>query len=134
MKIAVTKADLLRGETINPGWYKAEIISFIAKAPKTGAGESMNYVPTFKLPDLDDRELPHTFNSKAIGRMGPMIAAVKDMPLTEIIKGLESGALEFDTDSAIGKKLYIHVVNETYEGRLVNKIDNFLSITSTVPF
>ena len=134
MKITITKADLLRGETINPGWYKAVIISFVAKPPKTGAGESMNYVPTFKLPDLDDRELPFTFNSKAIGRMGPMIAAVRDKPLTEIVAQMESGALDFDSDEAIGKQLYIHIVNEPYEGRLTNKIGSFLPITATPPF
>jgi hypothetical protein len=134
MKIQITKADLLRGETINPGWYKAEIISFVAKQPKTGAGNSMNYVPTFKLPELDDRELPFTFNSQAIGRMGPMIAALRDKPLTDIVKALESGALDFDTDEAIGAKLYIHIVNEPYEGRLTNKVDNYLPITATIPF
>ncbi len=134
MKIQITKADLLRGETINPAWYKAEIISFVAKPPKTGAGDSMNYIPTFKLPDLDDRELPFTFNSKAIGRMGPMIAAIQDKSLTDVIKAMDAGTLDFDTDSAIGAKLWIHVINEPYEGRLTNKIDNFMSITSTPPF
>ncbi len=133
MKIQISKADLLRGETINPSWYEAVVVSMVAKAPKTG-GDSMNYVPTFKIPSLDDREVPHTFNSKAIGRMGPFIAAIQGKPLKEVLEALDKGNLEFETEEAVGKKLLINIKNEEYQGRLVNKVDGFLPAGSAIPY
>lgn len=137
MIVKLTKADLMKGQTITQGWYKAQIINFVCKPPKN-SNDSMNYIPTFKLEDgpHKDAELDRTFNSKAIGMMGPFIAAVEEKNLQDIMKAIGDGTLEFDTEASVGKKLQIKIINEPYEGRLVNKVEGFLPYNdnATVPF
>ena len=135
--INISKADLLSSEVITPGWYKAEILSFQAKTPKSG-GDSTNYVPRFRIikkggPE-DGRELNHTFNSQAIGRMAPFIAAVMEKPLKEITDALDSGNLEFDSDICVGKKIQIRIKNEEYEKRMTNKVDGFAPYDAVIAF
>lgn len=133
VKITLTKADLMKGQALQPGWYKADVIAFKVKPPKSG-GESLNYVPTFKIPSLDGFELDHTFNSQAIGNMGPFIAALRNTNVKAIMELIKGGTLEFETDEAIGKKLQIKIKNEEFQGRLVNKVDGFLPYDAVVPF
>ena len=133
MLISMSKSDMLKGNPVTPGWYKATVKNFITKPPKTG-GDSINYVPTFKLHTENEEELDHTFNSKAIGRMAPFIAALEGKNLKQVLDEMETNTLTWDSDSAQGAKLQIHVVNETYEGRLVNKIDQFLPYDAATPF
>jgi len=123
----------MKGQAIAPGWYKVEIVAFNIKQPKSG-GDSLNYVPTFKIPDLDGFEMNHTFNSQAIGNMGPFIGALQNKPVKQIMDEMKNGQMEFDTDNCVGMKLQIKVVNETYENRLVNKVDGFLPYDAQVPF
>ncbi len=126
--INLSKADLLGGEVIPPGWYKVEVLSMVVKPPKSG-GDSLNYVPRFKIiakgQPQDEMELNHTFNSQAIGRMAPFIAAIQERPLKKIVEELAGNSLQFDTDEAVGKKLQIQIKNEPYEGRMTNKVESF---------
>jgi hypothetical protein len=114
-----------------------EVLSLVSKAPKTG-GDSLNYVPRFKIiakgKPQDGMELNHTFNSQAIGRMAPFIAAILERPLKEISEGLAGNNLEFDTDDAVGKKLQIQIANEPYDGRMVNRVVNFAAYGSAPAF
>lgn len=132
MIIKLTKADLLKGQPIPPKWYDAEITKAEHKASKDGT--SLNYVYTFKIADANDAEIDNYFNSKAPGMMAPFIAALQKKTLAEVIEGMESGVLDFDTEMPVGKKLKIEVVNEPYEGRLTNKIKAFLPEGAAVPF
>lgn len=132
MIIKLTKADLLKGQPIPPKWYEAEIKKIEHKASKDAT--SLNYVYTFSIPSANDAEIDHYFNSKAPGMMAPFIAAVLRKTLAEIIEGMESGTLDFDTDMPVGKKLMIDVRNEPYEGRLTNKIAAFLPEGAQTPF
>ena len=133
MKITITKADMMKGQTIPPAWYKVEVTNFVIKPPKSG-GDSSNYVPTLKFESLDGFTMDHTFNSQAIGNMGPFIAAIQGKSVKAVLDEMKAGALEFETDSAIGKKLQVKVKNEEYQGRLINKVDAFLPYDAVVPF
>src|SRR5688572_17132917 len=100
MKITISKADMMRGQTIPPKWYKVEITNFVVKSPKSG-GDSLNYVPTFKIPELEDFSLDHTFNSKAIGNMTPFIAAIQNKTIKQVLDETKTGKLDFETDDLI---------------------------------
>jgi len=132
MIIKLTKADLLKGQPITPKWYAAEIKKIEHKASRDAT--SLNYVYTFSIPDANDAEVDHYFNSKAPGMMAPFIAAILKKSLAEIIEGMESGTLDFDTDMPVGKRVMIEVKNEPYEGRLTNKIVGFLPEGAQTPF
>lgn len=129
--ISLSQSDLAKGQPITPGWYKAEIISFVTKSPKS-SNDSVNYVPTFKISDRYETELEHFFNSKAPGMMTPFIAAVEGKSQKEILD--TPGGYVLDTDTYVGKKLQVEVFNDTFEGRLTNKIKGFLAIDAAVPF
>lgn len=129
-----TKADLLKGQTIKPDWYKCEVMGIVLKTPKTGSGDSINYVVTIKLPGLDGQEMDHTFNSKAMGLMAPFIAACLGKKLKEITDALDQGVLDFDTDLQTGKKLQVKIKNEPWEGRMTNKAEDWLPEDAKVPF
>lgn len=133
MIIRLTKQDFMRGRSITPNWYPVTVVKFEAKHPKTGT-DSMNYVYTVRFPTIDNFEIDHTFNTKALGFMCPFVAALRGQPVNEIMKSMEDGTMDFDTDEAIGKPLQAKVINETFEGRLINKIDGWLPHGASVPF
>jgi hypothetical protein len=132
--INFSEATLKQGQLIVPGWYAAEVISIDVKPPKSG-GDSLNYVPTFRIVTKGsafNQELMHTFNTQALGRMCPFVAAVMEKPLKEIIASLDGGELQFDTDAAIGKTIQIQIINEEYQGRQVNRVNNFAAYDAVV--
>ena len=131
MKIELTKADLLKGSPIEPGWYGAEIVNYFPKPSKDGG--SLNHIFTLKLPKKDGTEIEHNFNSKAIGMMAPFIAAIQEKPIKEIIDAMGNNTLAFDTDTVIGMKIQVKIKNEQFEGRLLNKVDGFLPYSAQIP-
>lgn len=136
MKITISKSDLLRGETITPGWYEAIVEKVVVAAPKSG-GDSLNFTPFYKIPSLDNRELKGNppFNSQAMSNMAPFVAAIRKVNLKEVIDGLKADqGLDFDTDEATGAKIQIKIVNEPYNGRMTNKVDGFLPTGVQPPF
>lgn len=132
MIINISKADAMKGQTIKPGWYKAEVIDFTAKTSKDG--QSMNYTPILQLETPNQEVIDnHNFNSKAIGMMTPYLAAINNKTLKEYIDTI-NGAVQTDTDTHKGKKLQVKVKNEVWEGRLLNRIEGFLPYDEAPPF
>jgi len=135
--IKFNASDMLSGDLIPAGWYKAEIVGFVPEPAKKDPS-STNYVPTFKLINkgqaTDGREIKTWFNSKLIGMMAPMISAIEEKPLRKIVEEMDNGTFDFDTDSAIGKKLQIKVKNEPYEGKMGHKVDGFAAYDAAPSF
>jgi len=132
LMIHVTKADLLKGQMLPPGWKKAEVQAVYAKPSKDQ--ESVNYWIVFAfLDDPDGRTIEHNFNSKALGiSLQNFLAACKGMPLAEFMTAFPKSA-DIDLESTIGKQLHVKTKNEIFEGRPVNKIEDFASFDK-VPF
>lgn len=131
MIINVPKSDLLRGQPIQPGWYKAEVVEF--KAAPSKDQQSMNYTPVFRLETPNQETAETNFNSKLLSMMGPYLAALDGVPLKNYLDAV-NGALVVDTEKHIGKKLQIKIKNEPWEGRLMNRIEAFLPYDAVVPF
>lgn len=119
--ISFSEKDLLRGKVITPGWYRMRIDS-VGEAPSKD-GNSTNYPvegTVIMNGDNGDVEFAGTpvdwnFNSKAIGfAVGFLKAFGVDV---------KSGA-RFDLSSAAGKELDVFVENDTYQGRLVNRVNH----------
>lgn len=132
--IKMNASDMMKGQPIAPGWYKAKIVKFEAKPSK--AGDSMNFIPTLELEDKFKTELDHYFSQKAIGTFTPFVAAARGIPMQQLIdEAAESGEeMEIDTDEFLGKQLQVEVVNDTYEGRLTNKMKAFLPYDAAISF
>ena len=133
MIIKLNKQDFTKGQVLAPNWYKASICKFEAKKPKAG-GDSINYFFTFKLetPDLD--EVRTTFNTQFLLPFTELVAALEGRNRKDLIKELEDGTLDFDTDECIGTKLQVKIENGTYEGKLQNEIKAYLPYDAAVPF
>lgn len=119
--IAFSKADVLRTKTVDTGWYEATITRI--DGPKEAkSGGSLNFDVIFTLGEkspIPGKELNRTFNSKAISMMIPLVAAAKGEAVNE-------NGFQLDTDDLLNKKVDIKVVVDTYEGQLLNKVEEFL--------
>jgi len=122
--ISFSDRDLLRGKIITPGWYRVKIDS-VGEAPakQSDKGPSTNYpVEGTILFNGDNGDTQFTgcpldwnFNSKAIGFSVGFLQAF----------GVEVKAnTRYDLKSAEGKELDVFVENDTYQNRLVNRVNH----------
>jgi hypothetical protein len=122
--ISFSDRDLLRGKIVTPGWYRVAIQS-VGEAPAKASdkGPSTNYPVEATIQfngDTGDVEfagvpLDWNFNSKAIGfAVGFLQSFGVDV---------KSGT-RFDLKSAEGRELDVFVENDTYQNRLVNRVNH----------
>lgn len=122
--ISFSDRDLLRGKIITPGWYRV-VINSVGEAPakQSDKGPSTNYPVEATISfngDTGDTEfkgvpLDWNFNSKAIGfAVGFLQSFGVDV---------KSGT-RFDLKSAEQREVDVFVENDTYQGRLVNRVNH----------
>ena len=122
--ITIPKSAFTQGVPITPGWHEFEITSAVARPSKDA--ESVNYVVTLKLKnDPNEREIDHYFNSKptAIGMMKGFIAALTNKTVQEVADSITGGEINFDLEMAIGKNILGKVFHDSYQGRIMSKIE-----------
>lgn len=116
--------DLLRSKTITPAWYRVKIES-VGEAPAKASdkGPSTNYPVESTIlfnGDTGDTEfagcpVDWNFNSKAIGFAVGFLAGF----------GVEVKAgTRFDLKSSEGREIDVFVENDTYQNRLVNRVNH----------
>lgn len=119
--ISFSEKDLLRGKPVPPAWYRVRVDAIGEALSKDGG--STNYPTEATIlfnADTGEKEYAGTpldwnFNSKAIGFAVGFLAAF----------GVEVKAgARFDLASAAGKELDVFVENDTYQGRLVNRVNH----------
>jgi hypothetical protein len=122
--VSFSDRDLLRGKVITPGWYRVRIES-VGEAPAKASekGPSTNYPVEGTVlfnGETGDKEfanvpLDWNFNSKAIGFAVGFLQAF----------GVEvKSGVRFDLKSAEGRELDVFVENDTYQNRLVNRVNH----------
>jgi hypothetical protein len=119
--ISFSDRDLLRGKIVEPAWYLVSIDE-IGESPSKDGG-STNYPVEgmiIKNADNDSEEfkgvpLDWNFNSKAIGfAVGFLKAFGVDV---------KAGA-RFDLANAKGRTIEVFVENDTWQGRMVNRVNH----------
>lgn len=113
--------DLLRGKVVEPAWYVMHIES-VGEAPSKDGGSTNYPVEGVIVKNADNGNeefkgvpIDWNFNSKAIGfAVGFLQAFGVDV---------KSGA-RFDLANAAGKQLEVFVENDTYQGRMVNRVNH----------
>lgn len=132
--IQFTKADHLRGQLLDAGWYSWLIAGIEAKPNDEKTG--VNYHVMFRLidkgPDFDGKEVKRVFSSKAIGMMDPLIAAAKGIPQKDLM-----AMTAFDTDELLNKKIDGKCKVDVYEGNMNNKIEEYAPYkqsSNVIPF
>jgi hypothetical protein len=119
--ISFSEKDLLRGKIVEPAWYVVTI-NAVGEAPSK-AGDSTNYPVEgviVKNADNGSEEfagvpLDWMFNNKAISfAAGFLMAFGVDV---------KSGA-RFDLNNAVGKQIEVFVENDTWQGRMLNRVNH----------
>jgi hypothetical protein len=116
--------DLLRGKVVTPAWYRVRIET-VGEAPAKASekGPSTNYPVEGTIlfnGDTGDKEfanvpLDWNFNSKAIGFAVGFLQSF----------GVEvKSGVRFDLKSAEGREVDIFVENDTYQNRLMNRVNH----------
>lgn len=113
--------DLLRGTVVEPAWYVMNV-DHVGEAPSKDGG-STNYPvegTIVKNADTGSEEykgvpVDWMFNSKAIGFS---VGFLKSFGVD-----VKAGA-RFDLANAAGKQLEVFVENDTWQGRLVNRVNH----------
>lgn len=122
--ISFSDRDLLRGKIITPGWYRVRIET-IGEAPakQSEKGPSTNYPVEATIlfngdnGDVEFKTVPvdWNFNSKAIGfAVGFLQAFGVDV----------KAGTRFDLKSAEGREIDVFVENDTWQNRLVNRVNH----------
>jgi hypothetical protein len=121
--ITFSEKDILRGKIVSPAWYRVRIDSSGENLAKSGTSTNYPMEGTILFnadngsKDFAGVPTPSSwlFNSGAIGFMVGFFAAlgVEIKPGTRV-----------DLNATVGKEIDIFMENDTYEGRLVNKINH----------
>lgn len=122
--ISFSDRDLMRGKIVAPAWYRVKIDT-VGESPAkpSDKGPSTNYPVEATIMfngDNGDTEfasvpLDWNFNSKAIGFAVGFLQAF----------GVEVKAgTRFDLKSAEGREIDVFVENDTYQNRLVNRVNH----------
>ena len=119
MIIKLTAADVLKGKLLDAGWYSAKVVKAGEDWVPAKAGGSNNWPVTFEIEGTGGKEIEVTFNTKALGFLTPFISAIRG-------KEVPAEALDFNTSEALGKKLDVQVIQDTYNGQMNNKIASYL--------
>lgn len=132
LQIAIPKSDLAKSLPIETKWHEFEVGKPYAKPSKDSG--SVNYnVPHKLVGDSNEREIIHNFNSKALGMMNTWIAAITNKTVQEVLDAITGGVLNFDLEQAEGKRVMGKVEQQIYEGRIINKIVDWVPV-GKVPF
>jgi hypothetical protein len=113
--------DLLRGKVVIPAWYRVHIDS-LGEAPSKDGGSTNYPVEGTILMNSDNGDtefagvpLDWNFNSKAIGFA---VGFLQAFGVT-----VEAGK-RFDLASAAGKDIDVFVENDTWQGRMTNRVNH----------
>lgn len=139
MELTFSKGDLLAGQSIEPNWYKGTIVKeeFLTREGVMDYKITLNFDDP-KLAE-DDRFVETTFFTvlgKGRLRLIPYMAALQNKTVTEITDAMESGktiGFEFGEGQNQGKKIQFKLINEPYQGRVLNKIETFLPYSAPAP-
>lgn len=122
--ISFSERDIRRGTLVTPGWYRVKIDS-VGEAPakQSDKGPSTNYPVEGTIlynadnggKEFEGVPLDWNFNSKAIGFAVGFLQAFG----VEVKPGTR-----FDLASAAGREVDIFVENDTWQGRLVNRVNH----------
>ncbi len=117
--IELSERDLQMGVVITPGWY-AMNIKGITEGPSKDGG-STNYTVEGEILKAEDGSeqfkgniVTWNFNSKAIGFAAGFLKAF----------GVDVKAGRWELNNAVGKQLLVMVENDTYNGRIVNRVNH----------
>lgn len=122
----LSKKDLISGKVYDPGWYRVRVDSFSQAPSKNLEKPSTNFTYQGTIlfnadtgdKKYEDHPLTWMFNSRAIGFTKGFLVGL-GIPESDITEDKR-----WTFESALGKELDIFIENDTYDGRLVNRVNH----------
>lgn len=114
--IRMTKADLAKTLNLDTGWYQAKIVR-VHPPKKSSGGDSINFQMDYAIDHPSGKEIPVTYNSKLLGKLGEPYKACFGKPMPEG---------EFDLDEFLGKTLDVKIQPVEYNGNMIDNIVAYL--------
>jgi hypothetical protein len=118
LTFTITREDMLRGKTVEPGWYKLYVKN-VSQEPATTDG-STNTIIDFTVVEegaFKDVPLRRYFSEKAPGFIVPFLVACGAK------MGADGGT--FNMENCRGKTIMGYIINEMYNNRPTNKVEDF---------
>jgi hypothetical protein len=122
----LSKKDLVSGKVYDPGWYRVRLDSFASNPSKNLESPSTNYVYQGTIlfnadtgdKKYEDHPIQIMFNSKALGFTKGFLMGlgIKEEDITEDKR--------WTFENALGKEIDVMVENDTWDGRLVNRVNH----------
>jgi hypothetical protein len=124
MRLTITPADVKRAKLVPPGWYVSEV-SEVKREPNK-AGDSVNFVVDFlgKEGAADGAMARVWFTEKAPGFALAFAEAILGQKIDE------NTGVDFEFDTAKGRKLKCLWDQSEYEGRKSNTIKDYAPIAN----
>lgn len=122
----LSKKDVMGGKVYEPAWYRVRIDDYSNGPSKNLENPSTNHTYQGTIlfnadtgdKKYEDHPLTWMFNSRAMGFTKGFLIAL-GVPEESITPDSR-----FDFKNALGKEIDIYVENDTYEGRLVNRVNH----------
>jgi hypothetical protein len=119
--VQFTQRDLLRGTIVEPAWYRCKVET-TGEAPSKDGGSTNYPVEVVIVRNSDTGATEHAgvpvqinFNSKWMKPLETFLACF----------GLKVEVEKrYDLDAAVGKEIDVFVENQTFEGRIINKVNH----------
>lgn len=113
----VSREDILRNKTIDPGWYKV-VIKKVSQEPASTDGSTNTWIDMV-ITDGPFKDVPlrRNFNEKGAGFAVPFIKALGGT--------INENGGSFDMERAQGKTLQVYVKNGMYNNRPQNQVEDF---------
>ena len=121
-----SKKDIMGGKVYEPAWYRVRVDDVNVGPSKNLEKPSTNFTMTGTIlfnadtgdKTYEDHPLTWMFNSRAMGFAKGFLIGL----------GVDEASITVDSrfnfESAKGKEIDIYIENETYEGRLVNRVNH----------
>lgn len=122
----INEKDIKRSVQVTQGWYATFIENAYETQAKTDGSKLIVFEGVIKGGEFDGVPLVWQFSEKAAGFAIPFFKAL-GAPIGEKDGNYEKGG-NFDEKKAIGKTIKVFVKNELYQGRMLNKADQFMPL------
>jgi len=128
MRFAITREDVLKGKVVDPGFYKVKIKGIVegVAGPKSANPGSATVAVHYSITEGKFKDVPlqSTFSELAPGMAVPFFNALlpADKRITD--KDDNPELPEFD-EKLIGLELQVNVVNNMYNGKPQNNIQEY---------
>lgn len=126
----IKERDILRSKEITPGFYSIKIENAFEDVAGTDGSKVIKFEGVIVDGEFAGVPLNWQFSEKAPGFAIPFFKAL-GAPIGEKGAELEKGG-SLNEKNAIGKTIKVGVKNELYQGRKVNRADQFLPLDALV--